>query len=196
MMYVNKKRSYIMNCKECGAQLAEDAKFCVCCGTKVDTPTVCKHCGAKIEGGNKFCAKCGLRTWLLVSTGQPNTTQQSGGNNQGNTIECYGSKAIAAYWISIVGAIVSLGIRFALQETYYSWSNLLDNRKVVGLDEDIKPFLTGIPIVVAIIVSLLLAKDTISSRQKKLVALIVNTVFISLSLLFIWFDIPYNIIDF
>ena len=73
---------------------------------------------------------------------------------------------------------------------------MLNNRKVVGIDSDLKPFLTAIPIIAAIIVSLLIISDKENSSQKKATAFIVNAIFIALALLFIWFDIPYSIIDF
>ena len=47
-------------CKNCGAALAQNAKFCLECGTKVEVAqkVVCPHCGASVQGG-KFCLECG-----------------------------------------------------------------------------------------------------------------------------------------
>jgi len=45
-------------CKNCGAELAPNAKFCLECGTKVETGITCPHCGAAVPGG-KFCPECG-----------------------------------------------------------------------------------------------------------------------------------------
>ena len=45
-------------CKNCGADLAPNAKFCLECGTKVETGIACPHCGATVSGG-KFCPECG-----------------------------------------------------------------------------------------------------------------------------------------
>ncbi len=47
-------------CAKCGASLVDGAKFCLECGTKVETVQriTCPHCGAVVEGG-KFCHECG-----------------------------------------------------------------------------------------------------------------------------------------
>lgn len=47
-------------CKNCGAALAENAKFCLECGTKVvaDDQITCPHCGQIVQKG-KFCPECG-----------------------------------------------------------------------------------------------------------------------------------------
>ena len=34
-----------MMCKNCGNELVEGAKFCMECGTKVETELVCAECG-------------------------------------------------------------------------------------------------------------------------------------------------------
>jgi uncharacterized membrane protein YvbJ len=38
----------MMSCKNCGKELATDAKFCMSCGTPVRAPA-CAGCGAKLE---------------------------------------------------------------------------------------------------------------------------------------------------
>ena len=64
-----------INCKNCGAPLAKDAKFCDKCGAKVEeaaaeapaeTPAeeaaaekVCPKCGAAAAADQNFCEKCG-----------------------------------------------------------------------------------------------------------------------------------------
>ena len=47
-------------CKNCGSPLAQGAKFCLECGTKVEVAqtVTCPHCGATVQGG-KFCLECG-----------------------------------------------------------------------------------------------------------------------------------------
>lgn len=49
-----------LTCKNCGTALAQNAKFCLECGTKVEQvkKTVCPHCGMEVPGG-KFCLECG-----------------------------------------------------------------------------------------------------------------------------------------
>lgn len=182
-----------MVCKNCMGQIDEGAKFCPKCGEKVpEVNKNCKQCGAPIEADSKFCQKCGMRTWNPVSDTQQTVTAQKVSTRGDYT----GSKTVGAYVVSVISAAISIVIRLALQATHYSYENLLNNRKVVGLDSDAKPFFTIIPVVAAIIVSLLIVSDQDTGTKKKQVAFIVNAVFIALSLLFIWFDIPYQIINF
>lgn len=62
-----------MDCRQCGAQNAENAKFCKLCGTRLDqthstvrqeaTPALkkaCSVCGALSVSESKFCGKCGF----------------------------------------------------------------------------------------------------------------------------------------
>lgn len=46
-------------CKNCGAELAENVKFCPKCGTKNEPKHFCSSCGAEIQLNVKFCPKCG-----------------------------------------------------------------------------------------------------------------------------------------
>ena len=48
-----------MKCSNCGAELADGAKFCGECGTKVPTSNKCPECGAVCAPGGKFCSECG-----------------------------------------------------------------------------------------------------------------------------------------
>ena len=48
-----------MKCSNCGAELADGAKFCGECGTKVPTSNKCPECGAVCAPGVKFCSECG-----------------------------------------------------------------------------------------------------------------------------------------
>jgi len=49
-----------MNCRSCGAELKENAKFCPKCGTKVE-PDICPNCNAPLKAGANFCPKCGTK---------------------------------------------------------------------------------------------------------------------------------------
>lgn len=182
-----------MICNNCGAELAVGAQFCPKCGEKVnETPQNCKHCGEPLEANSKFCAKCGMRTWIKESTPIQTAVVQKESSKGDYT----GPKTVGAYFTSVISAIVSFIIRVSLQDTFYSYENILNNRKVVGLDSDSKPLFSLIPIAAAVIVSLLIVSDQETGTRKKGVAFIVNGVFIALALLCIWFDIPYQIIDF
>lgn len=52
-------------CNQCGAALADGARFCSECGTKVPTETppkrFCPSCGKKLPGESAFCPACGTR---------------------------------------------------------------------------------------------------------------------------------------
>ena len=50
-----------MNCKSCGQELSDSAKFCNFCGKQVeiDLAQICPKCGAQAEENQRFCAQCG-----------------------------------------------------------------------------------------------------------------------------------------
>ena len=59
-----------MICVNCGAELAEDARFCSACGanqtdlkveknTELNSVRICPFCGAENDADAKFCEKCG-----------------------------------------------------------------------------------------------------------------------------------------
>ena len=53
-----------MKCSECNAEIADNAKFCPVCGTKVEKEKpvkICPNCGEVLKEGAKFCAKCGCK---------------------------------------------------------------------------------------------------------------------------------------
>ena len=51
-----------MNCRFCGAEVEEGAKFCQKCGKnleEVSDKKNCPKCGSELEKDAKFCLKCG-----------------------------------------------------------------------------------------------------------------------------------------
>ena len=53
-----------MICSKCGKQIADNSKFCVYCGSKIEeagSALVCAGCGAPLGPGTKFCTKCGVK---------------------------------------------------------------------------------------------------------------------------------------
>lgn len=48
-------------CKQCGAKLAQNAKFCAECGTPTAVKRHCTQCGVEVEGSPKFCPDCGQK---------------------------------------------------------------------------------------------------------------------------------------
>lgn len=60
-----------MQCKHCGANIADDAKFCDNCGKPVEpAPTGvlhCPRCNTELEPDSQFCDNCGFR----IASGSP-----------------------------------------------------------------------------------------------------------------------------
>lgn len=48
-------------CPNCGAQIADDSRFCAECGKEIPQGTVCPHCGASMNDGDAFCQNCGKK---------------------------------------------------------------------------------------------------------------------------------------
>lgn len=46
-------------CTSCNEQIPAGAKFCLHCGTQVETAIFCSSCGNKLPAGAKFCSNCG-----------------------------------------------------------------------------------------------------------------------------------------
>ena len=42
-------------CKNCGAQISDNASFCTNCGQKVEKDLVCRNCNSKQKPGTQFC---------------------------------------------------------------------------------------------------------------------------------------------
>lgn len=55
-----------MECRKCGAELAEGVLFCRECGTKVETiKRFCRECGAELNEGTNFCPNCGTKVEII-----------------------------------------------------------------------------------------------------------------------------------
>jgi len=49
-------------CSNCGAQIAENVKFCTECGSKMEPEGLkCPSCSVKLPEGTKFCMECGTK---------------------------------------------------------------------------------------------------------------------------------------
>lgn len=62
-----------MKCKICGAELAEDAKFCSQCGAKI---MKCSSCGTVLEENAKFCSQCGAKVGEEPQQEKPNREEE------------------------------------------------------------------------------------------------------------------------
>ena len=56
-------------CKNCGAPVPDEARFCPECGKSVEPKAVCPHCGESLRTGDRFCIHCGH----AVADGQAGT---------------------------------------------------------------------------------------------------------------------------
>ncbi len=180
-----------MICPKCKTPIVEGAAFCSGCGEKLalqfnQNVNCCPLCGQVIVEGSKFCTKCGTAFGTAV---QPNFQS----NPKAKSTSTSSDRIDFSYAVSIISALISFLIRYFTQQTYYSLENMVENRRLIGIDSDTKPILTVIPIFAAIIVSLLIVSDKNSTSQRKAIAFIVNFAFIGLAILFIWYDIPASI---
>jgi predicted Zn-dependent protease/RNA polymerase subunit RPABC4/transcription elongation factor Spt4 len=48
-------------CKNCGAVIDGDSKFCTNCGVKFDVELKCPKCGSSVNEGDSFCMNCGYK---------------------------------------------------------------------------------------------------------------------------------------
>ena len=56
-----------MYCTNCGKELpSTDARFCIECGTAVETEPICSKCGCVLPYFVRYCPKCGEKTKGLV----------------------------------------------------------------------------------------------------------------------------------
>ena len=62
-------------CPNCGAQIADDSRFCAECGKEIPQGTACPHCGASISEGDAFCQNCG-KNLKEVFTNEPITYEE------------------------------------------------------------------------------------------------------------------------
>ncbi len=53
-----------MNCKKCGAELDDNARFCPQCGAL--QPLICPECGAESRPGSRVCSSCGKKLPVAV----------------------------------------------------------------------------------------------------------------------------------
>ena len=180
-----------MKCGNCGAELRDDSQFCPKCGDKVEAAK-CKHCGALLSADSAFCDKCGMRTW----TQTPPAQQTPSAQNSRTYYPYTGAKAKTGIIATVIGAVISFISRLVNQETFYTYETIVRNKKMVGLDPDTKPFWTILPVLALLIATWLILRDEETMVSKKVSAFVICGVFFALSLVFIWFDIPYKLLDF
>lgn len=177
-----------MICKKCSQEIQDNATFCCHCGTRIEEATqehptlFCHSCGAKLSGDGKFCTQCGTPC-------SANLLQQKVVfPTQAATASSRSIKTILAYVFGVLCAALSLGVRLGMQEVIRV-SSLWENTYYLGIDRDIRPLVLLIPGMFAFIISILIVSDKTSGKTKA-IAFIVNSVFILLSILCIWYELP------
>ncbi len=169
-------------------------KFCSRCGKEImdEKSRFCPGCGKELSNQNDQNLFVEPKTKMAPL--KPPSIHDGKKEKAKTVIEGEArSKLKTTYFLSIGTAILTFILRLSGQETFYTMENLLNNRKVIGLDLDYKPFYTIIPVAMAIIIALLMVRDRESDQQKKQTAIIINAVLIVLAILFIWVDLPYAI---
>jgi predicted nucleic acid-binding Zn ribbon protein len=83
-------------CPNCGAQIADDSRFCAECGKEIPQGTVCPYCGASISEDDAFCQNCGKKL-----------TDIEGTTYESEVVKKSGFKKYLPY---IIGAFVALAV--------------------------------------------------------------------------------------
>lgn len=61
-----------MNCRNCGAPMADGELFCGSCGTKAEKKYIyCINCGEKLEAGTQYCENCGADLMQRFNEDEP-----------------------------------------------------------------------------------------------------------------------------
>lgn len=85
-------------CPNCGAQIADDSRFCSECGKEITQANVCPHCGASVGEGDAFCQNCGK------------SLNENPSNEPINYEEEHPKSGFKKYLPYILGAFLVLGI--------------------------------------------------------------------------------------
>ena len=139
----------------------------------------CPKCGKQISGESNFCKECGAPLQLL-----PPTTQDPKNYSV--------PTALIVSIMSVVSAIYILYFRIVNQEFlgYDVTHGGTGIDKFYGIDPDVKPLISFIPLTVMVVAALMVAFDKTLSKKKRISVLIVSAVFAIISLLLIWINIP------
>lgn len=84
------------NCPNCGAQIADDSRFCTECGKECTQGNICPHCGVSVNDSDSFCQNCG-KSLSGVDNNEPFNADAGSAN------------ALKKYLPYIIGAVVLFG---------------------------------------------------------------------------------------
>ena len=81
-----------MKCNNCGADLADNAKFCTSCGANVEAqgpqggPRHCPSCGSQLASDASFCTNCGQKVGGPVNQGARKVENKLANTYKGNNL--------------------------------------------------------------------------------------------------------------
>ena len=112
-------------CLYCGAQIADDSRFCTECGKKVMQAGVCPHCGAGVGDSDVFCRNCG-KNLNEVSSSEPIDYE---GEEQKS-----GFKKFLPYLVGMFLLLMIIGYWFSNHEVNSSNGNVVetDSKEVIS----------------------------------------------------------------
>ncbi|MBQ9794898.1 MAG: zinc ribbon domain-containing protein [Clostridia bacterium] len=180
-----------MICKKCSQENQDNAIFCCHCGTRIEEEKqencsrVCRACGEKLPENGNFCARCGTPCTTDIPRQNTNISATSAPSSGGSY------KTGIAYFCGVLCMIISLCVRLGLQEVIKIRVSY-DSKYYLGIDHDIRPLIFLIPGFFALVISLLIVSDKTAGKTKA-IPFIINAVFLVISVLFIWYDIPHSI---
>ncbi len=103
-----------MFCRNCGAELKENDRFCSSCGSTIETAKelevgkrLCSMCGAELAEGVTFCSSCGARI------GEISVENASAGAR-------FGSYILDLIIVNVVGGIIGFVFGFWWGSTFLS----------------------------------------------------------------------------
>ena len=95
-----------MNCRQCGAEIADGMKFCTRCGAA--TGQCCPRCGAKLEPGVEFCGECG------ASLTPPRPARFLESWRRGWSFRVRGRASRGEYWWRQLGLLIECAVLYVV----------------------------------------------------------------------------------
>lgn len=85
-----------MLCQKCGAELQDNAAFCMECGAKVERKVICRKCGSELQENAVFCMECGTK----VNTAEEPVVDNISKNPEAEYFGDDYVKVTEKYWIN------------------------------------------------------------------------------------------------
>lgn len=141
-----------MNCKKCGAEALDDAKFCGQCGARLDGKKLCNGCQSVVDETFSYCPYCGSD--LEVNDGKKAARAKAlrAEKNRalwkkvlpitdkvGDFVGILGV-LIAVIFVFLIGSVIEMGGIEEADNIYYFFSDAIEEMKQF---EVIDPFFKG-----------------------------------------------------